>query len=97
MCVAGVFSPKRSIKVKYSQKVKGGFTPSAFKDYKLPTSIVNALVAASNQSLALNTWSNYRVVESHLQKCERDTGVRIRFPMDNREMMYIDKPQQKPI
>ena len=84
-CLSGGFSPKRSVRVKYNANVKGGFTAKSFKDYKLPTSIVNALVAASNQSLAMNTWSNYRVVESHLQRCEKDTGIRMRFPIDNRK------------
>ena len=77
----GRFSPKKSSNIKYGANVKGGFTPSSFAPYKLPTSIVGALVTASNHSLALNTWATYKTAENHLSKCEKDTGVKFRFPM----------------
>ena len=80
----GFVSPKRSSRTKYSSDVKGGYTAKSFKDYRLPTSMVGALVSASNQSLALSTWSSYRTAENHLRKCEIDTGIKMRFPMDNR-------------
>ena len=47
--------------------------------------MVTALVGASNKSLALNTWTNYKTAETHLKRCERETGVRMRFPMDDRQ------------
>ena len=81
----GTYSPKKSQKVKYSTNVSGGYSSSSFKDYRLPTSIVTALVNASNQSLALSTWSSYRTAENHLRQCEIDTNVKIRFPMDDRK------------
>ena len=56
--------------------------------------MVTALVNASNQSLALSTWSSYRTAESHLRQCEIDTGVNIRFPMTDREMLYNIKIQK---
>ena len=84
----GCFSPKKSLKTKHCNKVKGGYSPRSFKNYILPTSIVSALVSASNQSLAMTTWSSYKTVETHLKHCELDTQVQIRFPMDDREMMY---------
>ena len=87
--VAGIVSPKKSTKVKYCSNVKGGFTASTFKDYRLPTSIVNALVGASNKSLALSTWTNYKTAANQLMKCESDTRVKMRFPMTNREDVYI--------
>ena len=89
MYVAGIVSPKKSIKVKYCSNVKGGFTASTFKDYRLPTSIVTALVGASNKLLALNTWTNYKTAENQLMKCESLTGVKMRFPMTNREDVYM--------
>ena len=67
--------------------MRGGYTASTFANYKLPTSIVTALVSASNQSLALNTWSTYKTAENHLKRCEIDTGVRMRFPMDDRMIL----------
>ena len=82
---AGNYSPKPSANTKYCSQVKGGFSPTTFKDYRLPTSMVNALVAASNKSLAMNTWANYRTAENQLKRCESETGIRMRFPMDNRQ------------
>ena len=81
MFVTGTFSPKKAKHTKYSATVKGGYSAKAFKEYKLPTSIVNTLVKASNQSLAMSTWSCYKTAENHLKQCEKDTGVKIRFPM----------------
>ena len=81
-------SPKRSIKTKFSATVRGGYTAKSFKDYRLPTSMVTTLVGASNQSLALNTWSSYRTAENHLIQCEKDTGIKMRFLMDDREWVY---------
>ena len=89
LCVAGQISPKKSVRTKYCPKAKRGFNSSTFNNYRLPTSIVTALVSASNQSLALNTWSSYNMLESHLKRYQADTGVSIRFPMDDRDMMYI--------
>ena len=86
--ILGTSSPKESQNTKYSANVRGGYSASSFKNYKLPPSVVNSLVKASNQSLALTTWSSYKTAESHLRKCEIDTNVKIRFPMDDREMLY---------
>ena len=85
--VSGIFSPKRSKTTKYCAVVKGGYSASSFSSYKLPTSIVSALVRASNQSLSMNTWSSYKTAERHLVQCEHDTGVKIRFPMTNRMVL----------
>ena len=84
----GEFSPKKSERTKYCSKVKGGYTSESFKDYRLPTSIVCALVTASNTSLAMTTWASYKTVETHLRRCESDTKVKIRFPMDSREVYF---------
>ena len=86
LCVAGQISPKKSVRTKYRPKAKRGFNSATFNNFRLPTSIVTALVSASNQSLAMNTWSSYSTAESHLKRCQADTGVSIRFPMDDREL-----------
>ena len=82
-----MFSPQKSQRTKYSSNVKGGFTASTFSNYRLPTSIVSALVSASNHSLALNTWATYKTAENHLRRCENDTGIAIRFPMTDRMVL----------
>ena len=48
---------------------------------------MNALVSAGNHSLAKNTWESYRTAERHIQRCEADTRVKIRFPMDDRMIL----------
>ena len=83
--VAGIISPRRSARTKYCPQVRGGYSMGSFNAYRLPTSIVVALVNASNQSLAMTTWASYRTAEAHLKRCEADTGVRMRFPMDDRQ------------
>ena len=77
----------KSARTKYGTNVRGGFTSASFKDYRLPPSIVTALMDASNQSLALSTWSTYKTAENHLRRCEIETGVRMRFPMDDRMVL----------
>ena len=83
----GVFSPRKSQRIKYSTSVRGGYTSSSFANYKLPPTIVNALVSAGNNSLALNTWETYKTAERHLLRCEVDTGVKMRFPMTDRMVL----------
>jgi hypothetical protein len=80
----GIISPEKSNKTKYSSVVKGGYTADSFRDYRLPTSIVTCLTSASNLSLAMTTWASYRTAEAHVKRCESETGVRMRFPMDDR-------------
>ena len=84
------FVPLRSKKTKYSANVLGGYTTSSFNKYKLPTSIVTAIVNAANHSLAKNTWSSYKTAEAHIKRCEADTGIKIRFPMtDQMILAYV--------
>ena len=82
----GIHSPKKATKVKYSGNVEGGFSTQSFSKFNLPPTIVGALVSASNNSLAMSTWSNYKTAESHLKQCERDTNIKMDFPMDDREI-----------
>ena len=77
------------MRTKFCPVVKGGYSVDSFKSYRLPTSIVTALVSASNQSLALNTWASYRTAEAHLGRCEADTDIRMRFPMNDRKVFLI--------
>ena len=84
ICISGVFIPVKCTTSKYSVNVKGGYTAASFSNYRLPVSVIQAIVGASNQSLAKTTWDSYRTAEAHIKRCEEETGVRIRFPMDNR-------------
>ena len=49
--------------------------------------MVGALVNASNQSLALTTWSSYNTAGNHVKRCELETGVEMSFPMDDRMVL----------
>ena len=48
IAVLGVYSLKQTAKTKYCATVRGGFTSASFKNYRLPTLIVSALVSAGN-------------------------------------------------
>ena len=79
--------PKPTARTKYCVEVKGGYTAASFGNYRLPTSIVTAIVDAANLSLAKTTWSSYRTAEAHLVRCEAETKVKMRFPMDDRMIL----------
>ena len=45
---------------------------------------------AANHSLAKTTWKSYQTAENHIKKCEKYTGIKLRFPFGNRETLtYI--------
>ena len=83
----GIISPKKTSKMKYSVNVKNGYSTDSFKQLNIPNSLVGALVDASNQSLALSTWSSYNTAENHMKRCELETGVKMSFPMDDRMVL----------
>ena len=86
--ISGFASPKAKTRTKYSGK--GGYSCTAFKSYGLPTSIVLALVEASNHSLSKNTWKAYNTAERHISRCEKDTKVKLRMPFGVKETLtYI--------
>ena len=79
-------SPKPKTATKYSKK--GGYSLSTFKSFGLPTSIVSALVEASNHSLSRNTWKSYDTAERHIARCEKDTGIKLRMPFGVKEPWF---------
>jgi hypothetical protein len=87
MYLLGLILPAKSKTTKYCKTVKGGFSAASFANYKLPTSIVSAMVEAANLSLAKSTWASYKTAEAHVRRCEEATGVKIRFPMDERMIL----------
>ena len=81
-------SPRAANCQKYSRK--GGYSKKTFENYRLPPSIVQTLVTAANHSLSKSTWKNYQTAENHIKKCEKHTGIKLRFPFGNRETLtYI--------
>ena len=42
---------------------------------------------SSNHSLAHSTWGSYNTAENHIKRCERETGVKMTLPMDNRMIL----------
>ena len=81
-------SPKGKSRGKYSNQ--GAFSVRSFKKHNLPASIIVALVAASNFSLAEGTFKSYKTAERHIIKCENDTKVKMRFPFGEKETLtYI--------
>ena len=84
---SGVISPKKTNKTKYSAYVKDGYNADSFTQLNIPNNLVGALVDASNQSLALTTWSSYNTAGNHVKRCELETGVKMSFPMDDRMVL----------
>ena len=83
-----MISPKRKDVCKYS--AHGAYSGISFKKYKLPSSIVSALVTAVNHSLAEGTFKSYKTAERHITRCEKETKVKLRFPFGEKEILtYI--------
>ena len=81
-------SPKPKQNGKYS--ATGAYTTRSFKKHNLPATIVVALVAAANFSLATDTFKSYRTAERHIIRCEKETKVKLRFPFGEKETLtYI--------
>ena len=85
--ISGIISPKKSSNSKYSANVKNGYSVESFTHLNIPNQLVGALVNASNQSLALTTWSSYNTAGNHVKRCELETGVEMSFPMDDRMVL----------
>ena len=45
------------------------------------------LANAANHSLSNSTWSMYKTVKNHLEKCQKDLNVRFSFPMSNNQVL----------
>ena len=78
-------SPRQKEKSKYS--AHGPYSEASFKKYKLPPSIVTALITAANHSLAEGTFKSYKTAEKHILRCEKDTKVKLRFPFGEKEVL----------
>ena len=81
-------SPKAKETGKYSSN--GAYTVRTFKKHNLPASVIVALVAAANFSLAAGTFKSYGTAERHIIRCEKETKVKMRFPFGDKETLtYI--------
>ena len=45
------------------------------------------LANAANHSLSRSTWSMYKTVKTHLERCQIDLNVRFSFPMSNNQVL----------
>ena len=83
-----ICSPKAKEITKYSGS--GSFSTNTFKKYGLPPSIVNALVASANHSLAAGTFKSYKTAENHILRCQTETNIKLRVPFGEKEtILYI--------
>ena len=81
-------SPKAAKVCKYSGH--GPYSGRSFQKYKLPTTVVSALITAANHSLAQGTFKSYKTAERHILRCEKEMKVKLRFPFGEREVLtYI--------
>lgn len=51
----------------------------------LPEDLKKAATNAANHSLAKKTWESYKTASKHLERCEEETGIRINFPMTEKD------------
>ena len=81
-------SPQAKTVGKYSSN--GPYSARSFKKHNLPASIMVALVAAANFSLAEGTVKSYGTAERHIIRCQEETKVELSFPFGEKEILtYI--------
>ena len=51
--------------------------------------LLSALINAANNSLANSTWSQYKTARRHLERCQLHTGIRMSFPMSDRQIFVF--------
>jgi len=67
---------------------KGMYTARSFPGTEsLNPKLRQALIQAANNSLAETTWRQYKTAERHLERCQRNTGVRMSFPMKRTQIL----------
>ena len=64
---------------------EGLYSTASFDHMDLPSDLKNAMVTAANHSLAKKTWQSYKTASKHLKSCETETGIKINFPMSERD------------
>ena len=79
----GTLSPQARTIGKYSST--GPYSARSFKKHNLPASIMVALVAAANFSLAEGTVKSYGTAERHIIRCQEETKVELSFPFGKRK------------
>ena len=55
----------------------------------LSPKLLQALINAANNSLANSTWKQYKTAQKHLERCQRETGVRMSFPMSTKQILVF--------
>ena len=74
----------------YCPQPKGRYSSKSFPGLQeLPKSLMEAVIKASNNSLANGTWQNYKVVETHLNRCQKIIGRRFEFPFTNNSVLVF--------
>lgn len=70
---------------------KGLYKPSSFGTLStLNPRLVQVLVNSANNGIAESTWGQYHSVRKHLERCQKSTGQRFTFPMDqNQTLRFI--------
>ena len=65
---------------------KGWYSKDSFAGTLKP-GLVKALVQASNNSLAVDTWASYGSIKKHMESCQRFVGRRFSFPMTHEDVV----------
>ena len=67
---------------------QGLYTAKSFSALgSLSPVLLKALIQASNNSLATSTWRQYKTTRRHLERCQKETKVRMSFPMTRKQIL----------
>ena len=70
---------------KYS--TRGGFNTRVLANVRGPPELVQALADMLNCGVAANTWRSYKTAARHVERIQRDLGIRLSFPMSVEDML----------
>ena len=62
---------------------KGLYTRDSFQKTGLSWQLCEQLAFCANHSLSQSTWSAYKTVKGHMEKCQYQMNIRFNFPMSN--------------
>ena len=67
----------------------GLVTAKNFKNFPISLSMANALSKAANAGLSAQTWSAYKTTRNHLIRCQNETKVPMRIPLNTEKVLVF--------
>ena len=67
----------------------GLYNEKSFRRTGLSLVLCQQLANLANHSLSKSTWSSYKTVSKHLERCQKDLDFQFRFPMTNEQVLWF--------